>query len=131
GGAIGPEAAERMRCRLVVEGANGPTSPEADAILAERGVTVVPDVLASAGGVIVSYLEWVQNLQQLRWDAADVNRRLTMTLGQAYGHVDERARRRGLTLRQAAYEIALSRMVAAAVARGALDRADLPDDLSG
>ena len=128
GGVITPANADRLRCRLMVEGANGPTTPDADEILAERGVLVVPDILASAGGVIVSYLEWVQNLQQMRWDESEVNRRLTMTIGEAFHVTDERARRRGGTLREAAYEIALSRMIDAAIARGALDGADRPVD---
>jgi glutamate dehydrogenase (NAD(P)+) len=126
GGVLTAERAERLPCRLVVEGANGPTTPEADRILARRGVLVVPDVLASAGGVIVSYLEWVQNLQHLQWEEADINGRLTMTMGSALHAVLDRADSRGLTMREAAYEIAIRRVIAAAAARGHLDASDIP-----
>ena len=69
GGMIHEDNAERMRCRMMVEGANSPTTPKADKILNDKGVFIVPDVLANAGGVVVSYFEWVQNLQHFRWDA--------------------------------------------------------------
>ena len=87
---------------------------------------VVPDLLASAGGVIVSYLEWVQNLQRLRWDEAGVNSRLTVLLGAALGATIDRARHRGRSLRDAAYEIAVIRVAAAAAARGYLEGRDVP-----
>lgn len=128
GGVLTAERAERLRCRLVVEGANGPTTPDGDRVLAERRIVVVPDILASAGGVIASYLEWVQNLQHLRWEEVAVNQRLTMMMGNAFATVTERAQARGLSLREAAYEIAVARVAAAAVARGYLDDQDLPAD---
>jgi len=68
--------ADRVDCRLVLEGANSPTTPTADQILADNGVHVIPDVLANAGGVIVSYFEWVQNMQHIRWEEDEIRRKL-------------------------------------------------------
>ncbi|HZH08238.1 MAG TPA: Glu/Leu/Phe/Val dehydrogenase, partial [Lautropia sp.] len=82
----GPRA-QRIRASLLVEGANGPVNREADQILLERGVTVVPDVIANAGGVVVSYFEWVQNLQHLRWDEQEVNDRLARIMSKAFAEV--------------------------------------------
>ena len=115
--------ADRIRARLVIEAANHPTTPLADAILAERGVTVVPDILANAGGVTVSYFEWVQNNQELRWDLADVNRRLETRMQRAYRTCrDFRAAHEadGVSLREAAFALALERVVEAASLRGYL-----------
>jgi len=123
GGVIHRGNAERLTTRLVVEGANGPTTPDADAILHERGVTVVPDIVANAGGVIASYYEWVQNLQHLQWEEQRVNQRLAIHIGDAFHATAARADRDGTTLRQAAYELAMAEVVSAAVARGQL-RAD-------
>jgi glutamate dehydrogenase (NAD(P)+) len=120
GGVIHRGNAGRLRTALIVEGANGPTTPEADAILHARGVTVVPDIVANAGGVIVSYYEWVQNLQHLQWEEQRVNQRLAMHIGDAFHATAARADRDGTTLRQAAYELALAEVVSAAVARGQL-----------
>jgi glutamate dehydrogenase (NAD(P)+) len=110
--------APSVRARLVVEGANHPLTCEADAALEARGVPVVPDILANAGGVIVSYFEWVQNLQQLSWDEEEVNGRLQRTLGDAYREVRERARREKVTLRTAAFMIAIERVWKAVKLRG-------------
>jgi len=104
----------------VVEGANAPLTPAADAILAERGTLVVPDVLANAGGVVASYFEWVQNRQHLRWDEAAVNERLRIVLRRAYADVRARADATGLPLRDAAYDLAVERVVEVARARGEL-----------
>ena len=76
--------ADRIRARFIVEGANGPATQEADAILEERGVIVAPDILANAGGVAVSYLEWVQNLQSFFWEEAEVNRQLTAIMQHSF-----------------------------------------------
>lgn len=97
----------------MIEAANGPTTPVADASLGERGVLVVPDILANAGGVIVSYFEWAQNLQHFSWDERAVEDRLAARMRKAYEQVAERARGRGTTLRLAAYELGIERVVEA------------------
>ena len=91
GGMIREDNADSMRCKVVVEGANSPTTPAADEILADKGVLVIPDVLANAGGVVVSYFEWVQNLQHFRWDEDEVNERLGRIMRRAYGEVAAKA----------------------------------------
>ena len=96
GGMIHEDNADTMRCRMMVEGANSPTTPKADAILNENGVLIVPDVLANAGGVVVSYFEWVQNLQHLRWREDEVNERLAEIMRRAFREVAERARKTAL-----------------------------------
>ena len=110
--------APRVRARIVVEGANGPLTPEADAVLADAGCLVVPDILANAGGVVVSYLEWVQNRQCLPWSAAEVDDRLTRTMLTAFTEVTELADARGLTLRRAAHAPGVSRVADAHCRRG-------------
>jgi glutamate dehydrogenase (NAD(P)+) len=118
GGMIHSENADRMRCRIMVEGANSPTTPKADEILNDNGVLIVPDVLANAGGVIVSYFEWVQNLQHLRWTEDEVNERLSQIMRRAFREVADRARENGTPARPAAYELGIERVVEAASARG-------------
>lgn len=117
-GVITEENAPRIRARLIVEGANGPTTPEADEILAASGTTVVPDILANAGGVIVSYLEWVQNMQAFSWSAAEVEMKLRDLMQSAYGEVKSLAAEKGLTLRQAAHVIGVGRVAEAHRMRG-------------
>ncbi|MEV4356884.1 Glu/Leu/Phe/Val dehydrogenase [Nonomuraea sp. NPDC049625] len=117
-GAITEANAPRIRARLIVEGANGPTTPEADEILTANGTTVVPDILANAGGVIVSYLEWVQNLQAYSWSAEEVERKLRELMLEAFAEVKSVAAERGLTLRQAAHVIGVGRVVEAHQLRG-------------
>ncbi|MGI5159972.1 Glu/Leu/Phe/Val family dehydrogenase [Microbispora sp. CA-102843] len=117
-GVITADNAPRVRARLVVEGANGPTTPEADLILAGNGATVVPDILANAGGVIVSYLEWVQNTQAYSWSAGEVEVKLRDLMENAYRAVAELAAERGLTLRQAAHAIGVGRVAEAHRMRG-------------
>ena len=118
GGVLHAGNAGTVRARMVVEGANGPLTPGADAVLAERGVLVVPDILANSGGVIVSYLEWVQNLQNIRWERSQVDEELSRRLLGAYGAVQERATRDGCSLRAAAYRVAVTRVAAAEALRG-------------
>lgn len=103
GGVLHAGNADTVRARLVVEGANGPLTPGADRVLAERGVVVAPDVLANAGAVVVSYLEWVQNLQNVRWERHQVDAELVRRLLGAHGAVRSRAAADGCSLRQAAY----------------------------
>jgi glutamate dehydrogenase len=118
GGAIDGERAERVRARVVVEAANGPLTPEADEVLAARGVDVIPDVLANAGGVVVSYFEWVQNRSGWYWPAAEVEARLRARMLSAFQRVDTLQRREGGSLREAAYTLALGRLVEALRWRG-------------
>jgi glutamate dehydrogenase (NAD(P)+) len=112
------ENAPRVKARMVAEGANGPTSLEADAIFAERGIPVLPDILTNAGGVTVSYFEWVQDLGRLFWDREDIRRRLADKMGDAFDRVWELAQQRGLTLRQAALVTGIHEVAAALNARG-------------
>ena len=110
--------AEQVAARIVVEGANGPTTPEAEAILAERGVTVVPDVLANAGGVTVSYFEWVQDFSSFFWSEEEINARLDRIMAEAFAAVWQLAKERQLSLRTAAFVIGCSRVLAARATRG-------------
>jgi glutamate dehydrogenase (NAD(P)+) len=118
GGVLHAGNAGAVRARLVVEGANTPLTPGADAVLAEEGAVVVPDVLANAGGVVVSYLEWVQNLQNVQWDRRQVDEELTRRLTGAYAEVRGRAAADGCTLREAAHRVALARVAEAERLRG-------------
>jgi glutamate dehydrogenase (NAD(P)+) len=110
--------AGRVRARIVAEGANGPTSLEADAILSDRGIPVLPDVLANAGGVTVSYFEWVQDLGRLFWDREEIRTRLAEKMADAFDRVWELAEERGLTLRSAALVAGIREVAAALEARG-------------
>jgi glutamate dehydrogenase (NAD(P)+) len=110
--------ADRLRCRLLVEGANGPTSVEADRILADRGIPILPDVLTNAGGVTVSYFEWVQDLGRLFWGRDEIRSRLADKLGDAFDRVWALAEERSLTLREAALLAGIREVSAALEARG-------------
>jgi glutamate dehydrogenase (NAD(P)+) len=110
--------ADKIRVKLVVEGANGPTTVEADHILEKRGIQVVPDILANAGGVIVSYFEWVQNIQSLIWDEDNVNNTLNRIMTNAIESVYKLAAEKQIPYRTAAYAIALKRLVQAKHIRG-------------
>jgi glutamate dehydrogenase (NAD(P)+) len=107
-----------IKARFVVEGANGPTTPEADVILAAKGVKVVPDILANAGGVIVSYFEWVQDLQFYFWEENEVNERLHRVITRAYRDVDKTAEQHGISMREAAMVLAVGRVEEASRIRG-------------
>jgi len=117
-GVIHEGNASRVRAKLIVEGANHPLTPGADDALERRGVPVVPDILANAGGVVVSYFEWVQNLQQLSWEEAEVNERLARILTGARRETRDRARAAGVSLRTAAFMIAIDRVWRATKLRG-------------
>ena len=107
-----------LSCRMVVEGANGPISIEGDAILAERGIPVLPDVLTNAGGVTVSYFEWVQDLSRLFWDRDEIRRRLAEKLGDAFDRVWTLSETEGVSLRNAALISGIRDVAAALDARG-------------
>jgi glutamate dehydrogenase (NAD(P)+) len=110
--------ASRVKAKLIVEGANLPTTPSADVVLERKGVTIVPDILANAGGVTCSYFEWAQNLQQVFWEEERVNRELEQTMVKAYREVATRARQQKSSLRTAAYCIAVERVARVERLRG-------------
>ena len=110
--------ANDVRAKFVVEGANGPTTPEADSIFADRGIVLIPDILANAGGVIVSYFEWVQDLQFYFWDEDEVNERLHKVITRACKDVIASAEEHKTTLREAAMVLAVGRVAEAARLRG-------------
>ena len=110
--------AAKIRAKLIVEGANLPTTPSADAILEARAVTVVPDILANAGGETCSYFEWAQNLQQVFWEEDHVNKELEKVMSRAYKTVALRAKTDKLSLRTAAYTVAIERVARAEKLRG-------------
>jgi glutamate dehydrogenase (NAD(P)+) len=118
GGMIHRGNADDLDARIVIEGANSPTTPAADDILNDKGVHVIPDVLANAGGVVVSYYEWVQNMQHFSWDEREVNDRLGTRMRRAYREVAHRANEDDVSLRVAAYELGIERVVDAARTRG-------------
>jgi glutamate dehydrogenase (NAD(P)+) len=110
--------ADRVRARLIIEGANGPVTPDADEILEDRGVTIMPDILANAGGVVVSYFEWVQGLQEYFWKESEVNARLNDIMTRAFNETWQTHQQRGITMRTAAYGIAVNRVAEATMTRG-------------
>ena len=110
--------ADKVRARIVLEGANGPTTPAADEILEDRGVVVLPDVLSNAGGVVVSYFEWVQGLQEYFWKESEVNAKLNDIITRAFNETWNVAEARGTTVRVAAYGVAVQRVAEATTIRG-------------
>ncbi len=117
-GQITADRARRLRTRVVIEGANGPTTNEADAILGDRGITVVPDVIANAGGVTVSYFEWVQDFSSFFWTEDEINMRLDQILIGAFKHIIDTADQHRIPLRTAAFVVACARVLQARQLRG-------------
>jgi glutamate dehydrogenase (NAD(P)+) len=118
GGMIHEANADAINCKMLLEGANSPTTPGADQMLQDKGVFVVPDVMANAGGVVVSYFEWVQNMQHFRWEEREINDKLGNIMRRAFREVDAIAKQKGLTLRHAAYELGIERVIETAKMRG-------------
>lgn len=112
------KVAQEVRCQYLVEGANGPTLPEADAIFKKRGIVVVPDILANAGGVTVSYFEWVQNIQQFRWPLEQIHTQLNAYLSDAVDRVVQMSLARKCSYREAAFMIGIGRVIRATVTLG-------------
>ena len=112
------ENVDNIKTRIIAEAANGPTTPDADAALHERGVMVIPDILANAGGVTVSYFEWVQDLQELFWDEDDVNRRLERVMVKAFVDVHSAAKKYNVDMRTGAYVVGIDRVATATRTRG-------------
>ena len=117
-GQITADRAKKTKAKLVLEGANGPTVPSADDILAERGVLVVPDVICNAGGVTVSYFEWVQDFSSFFWTEDEINQRLDQIMVNALNHIWDTADQHKIGLRTATFAVACERILAARQERG-------------
>ncbi|TML13233.1 MAG: hypothetical protein E6G33_12355 [Actinobacteria bacterium] len=115
---ITAENAEKVKAKIIVEGANGPVTPAADEILEEKGVLVLPDILANAGGVIVSYFEWVQGLQEYFWKEAEVNAKLNDIITRAFNETWGTMESRAVSMRMASYGLAVQRVAEATTTRG-------------
>ncbi len=115
---INKHTASMVRAPLVAEGANGPTTPEGDAVLLDKGITVIPDILCNAGGVVVSYFEWVQSLQQLFWDEDEVNKRMEGIMVRSFRDVYAKSQEMKLDMRTAAQVLGIGRVAEATLTRG-------------
>ena len=115
---ITKENANRIKAKLIVEGANGPCTPEADHILSDKGVLIVPDILANSGGVIVSYFEWVQDLQNFFWEENEVNQKLTRIMRNSFASVEAMMKTHKTDMRTAALIIGVKRVSDATIRRG-------------
>eukprot|EP01025_Chloroclados_australasicus_P021878 TRINITY_DN22820_c0_g1_i10.p2 TRINITY_DN22820_c0_g1~~TRINITY_DN22820_c0_g1_i10.p2 ORF type:complete len:482 (-),score=75.09 TRINITY_DN22820_c0_g1_i10:1148-2515(-) len=118
GGVIHKDNAESLNCTVVVEAANGPTTPDGDQILRDRGIDVLPDIYTNAGGVTVSFFEWVQNLQNFRWDEEEVNRKLENKMTEQFQCIWDIHKNQGLPLRTSAFTLALERVTRSTLYRG-------------
>ncbi|MFI5385567.1 MAG: Glu/Leu/Phe/Val dehydrogenase, partial [Fimbriimonadales bacterium] len=117
-GQLTRENAGKVKAKLIVEGANGPTTPDADNIFSDKGIMCVPDVLANAGGVVVSYFEWVQDLQNFFWEENEVNHKLTRIMKASFANVEAAMRSHKTDMRTAAYIIGVKRVADATIKRG-------------
>ena len=118
-GTITPAVVKKLKCRMIAEGANGPTTADADKMIEDGGeITIIPDVLANAGGVTVSYFEWVQDLQNFFWSEKEINERLFQILKKAFGEIYDESKRQKSSLRSAALTIAIRKISSAMVSRG-------------
>lgn len=115
---INADVAEKVQCPFIVEGANGPTTVEGDRVLAQKGVTVIPDIFSNSGGVVASYFEWVQNIQKTAWSLEKVNNMLEDIMTNAFNDLKEEKKKTGCTWRMAAYIIALRRLIYAEDVKG-------------
>ncbi len=118
GGVIHKMNAESLNCRFVIEAANGPTTPPGDEKLFDKSISVIPDILTNAGGVTVSYFEWVQNLQQFRWEEEEVNAKLEAKMANAYSEVSALRREKDVSFRTAAFMVAIDRVARSVELRG-------------
>ena len=118
GGVIHKMNADNLNCRFVIEAANGPTTPPGDEILFDKSIPVIPDILTNAGGVTVSYFEWVQNLQQFRWEEDDVNAKLEKKMVSAYSEVSALHKEKKVSFRTAAFMVAIDRVARSVKLRG-------------
>ncbi len=115
---INESNADRIKARIIVEGANGPVTPTADEILEQKGVLILPDILANAGGVVVSYFEWVQGLQEYFWKGDEVNAKLNDIVTRAFNETWAVYEARDVSMRLAAYGLAVQRVAEATITRG-------------
>ena len=115
---ITEENAAQVKAKMIVEGANGPVTPQADLILEDKGVLILPDILVNVGGVVVSYFEWVQGLQEYFWKEAEVNAKLNDIVTKAFDETWATMESRGIGMRSAAYGLGVRRVAEATVTRG-------------
>ena len=115
---INESVAERLQCKFIIEGANGPTTVAGDEIIRERELVLVPDIFANSGGVIVSYFEWVQNIQELTWERDQVNEKLENIMSKAFDEIVDECNKTGCSLRMGAYIVALRRLIYAEEIKG-------------
>ena len=109
---------DKLKCKVIIEAANHPVTPDADKELHSRGVTIIPDILANSGGVTVSYFEWTQNIQQFQWDEIRINSELKNRIKNAFGTVQGKVAKENLSYRDAAFQIGIAKVAEAVELRG-------------